>query len=264
MHDGRSTLILLNAWDAASAAVFARAGAPALGTTSAGVAWSVGRPDGERMAFADLVRTVSNICRVVRVPVSVDLERGFGADAAAVAGNAAAVMDAGAIGVNIDDGIDPETSGLRPAQIVGERIAAIREVANARGVPLFINARTDVYFLPPGAPQRRFAEASDRLQHYARAGADGVFAPGLTDTREIARLVAQVPLPLNVYAGYAGVPPVAELAAAGARRISVGCGPLQGLLGRAAEMAREILERGSYDGMLNAALPAASVNGLFL
>jgi 2-methylisocitrate lyase-like PEP mutase family enzyme len=234
-----------------------------LATTSAGVAWSAGYADGERMGFADLLRTVSNICRVVRVPVSVDLERGFGADAAAVAANAAAVIDAGAIGVNIEDGIDPETSELRPAEVVCERIAAIREIANARGVPLFIKARTDVYFLLATSAQRHFEEASDRLGKYARAGADGAFAPGLIETREIARLVAQVPLPLNVYAGYVGVPPVAQLAAAGARRISVGCGPLQGLLGRAAEMAREILERGSYDTMLTGALAAASVNELF-
>jgi 2-methylisocitrate lyase-like PEP mutase family enzyme len=263
LHAGPSPLVLLNAWDAASAAVFARAGAPALATTSAGVAWSAGYPDGERMPFADLLRTLSSICRVVKVPVSVDLERGFGADAAAVARNAAAVIDAGAIGVNIEDGFDPATKALRPAHIAAERIAAIRAAASARGVPLFINARTDVYFLPAEHPQRRFEEAAERLAQYARAGADGVFAPGLTDTGEIARLVARVDRPLNVYAGYAGVPPIAQLASAGARRISVGCGPLQGLLGQAEEMAREILERGAYDRMVQGALSAANVNGLF-
>jgi len=263
MHAGPSPLILLNAWDAASAAVFARAGATALGTTSAGVAWSAGYPDGERMGFADLLRTVSNICRVVALPVSVDIERGFGADAGEVARNAGEVIDAGGIGINIEDGFDPATNRLWPAQIAVERIAAIREVANARGVPLFINARTDVYFLGVQDPQRRFEEAAGRLQQYARAGADGAFAPGLTETSEIQKLAARIPLPLNVYAGYAGVPAVAQLAAAGARRVSVGCGPLQGLLGQAEEMAREILERGSYDRMLQGALAAASVNNLF-
>src|SRR5215207_9558696 len=97
LHAGPSPLILLNAWDAASAAVFARAGASAVGTTSAGVAWSAGYPDGERMEFRDLLRTVSNICRVVKVPVSVDMERGFGENASEVARNVAAVMDAGGI-----------------------------------------------------------------------------------------------------------------------------------------------------------------------
>ena len=263
MHAGPSPLILLNAWDAASAAVFARAGAAALGTTSAGVAWSAGYPDGEHMEFPDLLRTVSNICRVAKVPVSVDMERGFGADPAEVARNVAAVIDAGGIGVNIEDGIDPATNALRPALIAAERIAAIRAVANTRGVPLFINARTDVYFLPAQAPERRFEEAAERLAQYARAGADGVFVPGLIDTSEIARLAGRIELPLNVYAGYAGVPPVAQLAAAGARRISVGCGPLQGLLGQAEEVAREILERGVYNRMLRGALDATSVNGLF-
>ena len=263
LHAGPSPLILLNAWDAASAAVFARAGALALGTTSAGVAWSAGYPDGECMAFADLLRTVSNICRVVTIPVSVDIERGFGADAAEVARNAAAVIEAGGIGVNIEDGLDPATNALRPAHIAAERIAAIRAVANTRGVPLFINARTDVYLLPAQAPQRRFEEAVERLGQYQRAGADGAFVPGLTDTSEIARLAARVGLPLNVYAGHAGVPPIAQLTVAGARRISVGCGPLQSLLGQAEEMAREILQRGVYDRMLRGALAASSVNALF-
>jgi len=263
LHAGASPLILLNAWDAASAAVFARAGALALGTTSAGVAWSTGYADGERMAFADLLRTVSNICRVVAIPVSVDIERGFGANAAEVARNAAAVIDAGGIGVNIEDGIDPATNTLRPAHVAVERIAAIRAVADTRGVPLFINARTDGYFLPAPEPQRRFDDAAERLARYERAGADGAFVPGLTDTSEIARLAARVALPLNVYAGHAGVPPIAQLAAAGARRISVGCGPLQGLLGQAEAMAHEILEHGAYDRMLNGALDAGSVNGLF-
>jgi 2-methylisocitrate lyase-like PEP mutase family enzyme len=227
------------------------------------VAWSSGYPDGERMNFADVLRTVSNICRVVKVPVSVDMERGLGSDPGEVARNAAAVIDAGGIGFNIEDGIDPATNTLWPASIAAGRIAAIRAVASTRGVPLFINARTDVYFLPEQHPQRRFEEAAERLQQFALAGADGVFVPGLTDTTDIVRLVARVSLPLNVYAGYAGVPPVAELAAAGARRISVGCGPLQGLLGQAEEMAREILERGRYDLMVRSALPFASVNSLF-
>jgi 2-methylisocitrate lyase-like PEP mutase family enzyme len=263
LHDGPSPLVLLNVWDAASAAVFARAGAPALGTTSAGVAWSAGYADGEHMPFADLVRVVVNICRVVTVPVSVDIERGFGASAAEVARNVGALVDAGAIGVNIEDGIDGTTNVLRPAQEVAERVEAIRELGAARGVPLFINARTDAYFLPAPEPERRFEDAAARLLLYARAGADGGFAPGLTNTNEIARMAERIGVPLNVYAGYAGVPPITELSAAGARRISVGCGPLQGLLGQAQVMAKELLTEGRYDSMLQGALPVASVNELF-
>ena len=263
LHQGSSPLVLLNVWDAASAAVFARAGAPALGTTSAGVAWSAGYADGEHMPFADLVRVVVSICRVVTIPVSVDIERGFGASAAEVARNVGALVDSGAIGVNIEDGIDAAKNALRPAQDLAERVAAIRELASARGVPLFINARTDAYFLPAPEAERRFEEAAARLESYARAGADGAFAPGLTDTNEIARLAARIGVPLNVYAGYAGVPSIGALAAAGARRISVGCGPLQGLLGQAQVMARELLTEASYDSMLRGALPVASLNELF-
>lgn len=263
LHDGPSPLVLQNVWDAASAAVFARAGAPALGTTSAGVAWSAGYADGEHMPFADLVRVVVNICRVVTVPVSVDIERGFGASAAEVARNVGALVDAGAVGVNIEDGIDGATNVLRPAQEVAERVAAIRELGAARGVPLFINARTDAYFLPAPEPERRFEDAAARLRLYARAGADGGFAPGLTSANEIARMAARIGVPLNVYVGYAGVPPMTELSAAGARRISVGCGPLQGLLGQAQVMAKELLTEGRYDSMLQGALPVAGVNELY-
>jgi 2-methylisocitrate lyase-like PEP mutase family enzyme len=263
LHAGPSPLVLLNAWDAASAAVFARAGAPALGTTSAGVAWSAGYPDGEDMPFAELLRVAASVCRVVKVPVTVDAERGFGAGAAEVARNVSALMDVGAIGINIEDGFDPAAGALRPSAVVAERIAAVRAMADTRGVPLFINARTDVYFLPAGHPQRRLEEAADRLREYARAGADGAFAPGLVDPAEVTQLVARIDRPLNLYAGYAGVPPVAELFAAGARRISVGCGPLQGLLGQADRMARQILERGRYDLMVRDALDAGSANGLF-
>jgi 2-methylisocitrate lyase-like PEP mutase family enzyme len=263
LHQGPAPLVLLNVWDAASAAVFARAGAPALGTTSAGVAWSAGYADGEHMPFADLIRVVASICRVVTIPVTVDIERGFGDNAAAVARNVGALIDAGAIGVNIEDGIDPATKTLRPAQQLAERIAAIRELANTRGVPVFINARTDVYFLPRAEPDRQFEDAASRLESYTRAGADGAFAPGLTDTGEIERLASRIGIPLNVYAGYPGVPTIAQLAAAGARRISVGCGPLQGLLGRAQEIAEDLLTEGRYDSMFHGALPASSVNEFF-
>jgi 2-methylisocitrate lyase-like PEP mutase family enzyme len=263
LHQRSSPLVLLNVWDAASAAVFSRAGAPALATTSAGVAWSAGYADGEHMPFSDLVRVVANICRVVTVPVSVDIERGFGASRAGVAANVGALVDAGAIGVNIEDGIDETTNVLRAAQDLAERVAAIRALANSLGVPLFINARTDAYFLPAPDAEQRFEDAAARLELYIQAGADGAFAPGLTDTTEIARLAARIRVPLNVYAGYAGVPPIADLAAAGARRISVGCGPLQGLLGRVQEMARELLTEARYDTMFQGALSAASLNDLF-
>jgi 2-methylisocitrate lyase-like PEP mutase family enzyme len=215
------------------------------------------------MPFPDLLRVVAAICRVANVPVSVDVERGFGADVDAVARNVSALIDAGAVGVNIEDGIDPAAGALRPAGAVAERIAALRAMAAARGLPLFVNARTDVFFLPAAHPQRRLEEAVARLGEYARAGADGAFAPGLTDLAAIKQVAAAIGLPLNVYAGYAGVPTVAELAAAGARRISVGCGPLQGLLGQAEGMAREILEEGRWDRMVHGALDAGGVNRLF-
>jgi 2-methylisocitrate lyase-like PEP mutase family enzyme len=262
LHAGPGPLVLVNAWDAVSARVVERAGATAIGTTSAGMAWSLGYADGERMPASELLAACARICRVARVPVSVDMERGFGDSTQAVAEVAGALIGMGVAGINIEDGSVPGASGtaeLAPPEVLCERIAAIRKL-DAR---FFINARTDAYFVPWDDPAARFEEARRRARLYAAAGADGIFAPGMSSTDEIAKLAGAVKLPLNVYAGYAGAPPAEALARAGARRISLGCGPLQSALGLAGRIAAEAFAHGRFGTMGEGMLSVGELNGLF-
>jgi len=259
LHAGPAPLVLVNAWDAVSARIVERAGAAAIGTTSAGMAWSLGYADGERMPAGELVAACARICRVAGVPVSVDIERGFGDSTQAVRDVAGALVDMGAAGINIEDGARPGTRELAPPEVLCERIAAIRKL-DAR---FFINARTDAYFVPWDDPAARFGEALRRARLYAAAGADGIFVPGMSSPEEIAELADAVRLPLNVYAGYAGAAPAGELARAGARRISLGCGPLQSAMGLVGRIAGEAFAQGRFDAMGEGMLSVGEINGLF-
>jgi len=259
LHAGPAPLVLVNAWDAASARIVERAGAGAIGTTSAGMAWSLGYADGERMPVGELLAACARICRVASVPVSVDIESGFGDSALAVREVTAELIGMGAAGINIEDGTRPGSRELASPEVLRERIAAIRGL-DAR---FFINARTDVYFVPWEDPVARFEEALRRAKLYAAAGADGIFVPGMSDPDEIARLAAELGLPLNVYAGYAGAPSADAFARAGARRISLGCGPLQSALGLVNRIAGEAFEQGRFGTMGEGMLSVGELNALF-
>jgi 2-methylisocitrate lyase-like PEP mutase family enzyme len=224
-------LVLPNAWDAASARLVERAGAAAVATTSGAVAWSLGVPDGDRLPLELLAGAVERIAAAVAVPVTADVESG-GPD---VAATVRAVLAAGAVGINIEDGGGPV--GLHR-----DRVAAARE---AGGRDLFVNARTDLYLFGIGDPDDRLAETVARAGVYAEAGADGIFVPGVTDPQVLRTLAAEIPLPLNAMAG-PGAPAVDELAAVGVRRVSVGTGLAQAAYAAADRAARELLATGTY------------------
>ena len=258
-------LVLPNAWDAASAAVIAQAGAPAVATSSAGVAWSLGYRDGEQVPRADLFRSLRRIAEVVDVPVTADIEAGFGADQSQVGRTVAAVVQAGVVGINLEDA-PPHEPGLFEVPIAAGRIAAAREAAVAQGVPdLVINARTDVYMREIGAPKERPEEVLRRAEAFVAAGADCLFVPGLSDLPVLADLVARSPLPVSVFTGPGGAT-VAQLRAAGVRRITVGPALAQAAYTAAGELARELLNSGTLTasspwlgfGSLNALLPTVS------
>ncbi|MBB3640144.1 isocitrate lyase/PEP mutase family protein [Variovorax atrisoli] len=259
LHEGPAPLVLVNAWDAASARIVERAGSRAIGTTSAGMAWSLGYADGERMPVDELLAASARICRVASVPVSVDIESGFGDSAQAVREVAAELIGMGAAGINIEDGTLPGTRELASPEVLRERIAAIRGL-DAR---FFINARTDVYFVPWEDPAARFEEALRRAKLYAAAGADGIFVPGMSSPEEIARLSGALELPLNVYAGYAGALSADAFARAGARRISLGCGPLQSALGLVNRIAAEAFDQGRFGTMGEGMLSVGELTALF-
>jgi len=216
------TLILPNAWDAASAALIAGCGAAAVATTSSGISWALGVPDGEQLRRDEMISAVARIARVVEVPVSADLEAGYGPRPADVAATVEAAIDAGASGANLEDRDRSSAAILWPIDDQFERLAAARAAADRRGLPFVINARTDVYLAAVGAAEDREAMTLERAAHYRRAGADCLFVPGLLDRAVIERLVARAPLPINVMYGPGAGITIAELRAAGVRRISVG------------------------------------------
>ena len=253
LHRG-DILVLPNAWDAASARVFELAGARAIATTSAGVAAALGRPDGERVRRDDMLDALRRIVAAVDVPVSADVESGYGTTVAEVCATVAGVIDAGAVGVNLED-------AMRDTGVLVERVAAVRELAREKGVPLFVNARTDVWLRRGGDPRTHLDEGIARLRAYAAAGADGVFAPGLADPDTIARVAAAVDRPLNVLAG-PGVPPAPELARLGVARVTVGSGAMRATLGLVRRIADELLGDGTYRFLADA--PShAEVNAMF-
>jgi 2-methylisocitrate lyase-like PEP mutase family enzyme len=250
-------LRLPNCWDAASAAVIAAAGAPALATTSAGVAWSLGRPDGDALDRASAVDAVARTVRAVNVPVTADIESGFGATPKDVAETLAAVAEAGAVGVNIEDTTSEAPGSLRPVADQTERLAAAREGA---GPDLFINARIDIYLAGIGEEADRFDATVARAEAYAEAGADGIFVPGVTDPATITALVKTIRLPLNVLAS-PGAPAPSELERLGVARISLGSRVASAAYELARRAAVGLFEEDSYDAVAGG-IAYGTMNGL--
>lgn len=247
-------LLLANVCDAGEARLVESLGAKAIATTSAGVAWSHGQADGHHLSVSALVTTVEEIARVIRVPLSVDMEGGYANDAAAVGENVARVIGAGAVGINLEDGTDSP-------DLLCAKIEAARQAGDRLGVNLFVNARTDTYLRTTVAPERRVAETLARAERYGAAGANGIFVPGLVEAAAIREIAAGVRLPLNVLARI-GLPDAAALAALGVRRLSAGSGIQEARLGRTAALAREFLRTGASAPLADGAMAYRDLNVL--
>ncbi|MFS2241375.1 MULTISPECIES: isocitrate lyase/PEP mutase family protein [unclassified Microbacterium] len=247
-------LLLANAWDAASARLIESAGAPAIATTSAGVAWSLGCADGNVLAREEAIAAAARIVAAVTVPVTVDVEAGYADSAAGVERTVADVVESGAVGINIEDGL------LHPGDMA-DRISAARRAAARSGVPLFINARTDVFLGGVAAPAERLAETLRRARRYLDAGADGVFVPGVVDVDTIRVLVQEVDGPVNVMVG-PGAPTAAALSRLGVARVSAGSGVAQASYAVAHRAAAELLTTGTH-ASLAPAVDYAAMNSLF-
>jgi 2-methylisocitrate lyase-like PEP mutase family enzyme len=251
LHRAGDPLLLPNAWDVASAVTIAGAGARAIATTSAGVAWSLGVPDAADLGADRLAAVIERVVAAVPVPVSADIESGYGDVGATVT----AVVQAGAVGINLEDA--PGTDGrtlLDPAE-AADRIAAARAAADALGVPLWINARTDVHLR--GVPGDRLAETRVRAAAYAAAGANSIFVPGLLDLDALSTLSAD-PVPVAVMV-WPGAPAVSALTAAGVVRISLGSAIAEAAYAVAARAATEMLTLGTYDSVKDA-IPYGTMN----
>ncbi|MFJ1766849.1 isocitrate lyase/phosphoenolpyruvate mutase family protein [Amycolatopsis sp. NPDC088138] len=239
------TYVLPNAWDAGSAVLSANAGARVIATTSAGVSWGKGLPDGQHLTRDLAVSVVREIAAAVDVPVSADIEGGYGPGPSDVARTVRDIVGAGAVGINLEDSGAPE-GGLFGAEAQAARITAARDAATEAGLPnLTINARTDVYLAGIGAPEGRYDETLRRARAYADAGADTIFVPGLTDLDVITKLVEEAPIPVNIMAG-PGAPTVGELAEAGVRRVSLGASVAFAAYSLVVRATREVLTTGTY------------------
>ncbi len=248
-HRGPGVLILPNAWDVASARIFENAGFPAIATTSAGIAFSLGYPDGQRIPREEMLARIGRIVRAVHVPVTADIEAGYGSSAEAAATTTRELIQAGAIGMNLED-----------ASGTVEKIKAARAAAARLHAQIVVNASTDVYLLPGGNPDADYSEALRRLVAFREAGADCVFAPGLKDADTIGRLVKAVNCPLNILA-VPGTPSIPELGRLGVARVSLGSGPMRATLGLLRRAAEELKTSGTYSTM-EGAVPYAEVNKL--
>lgn len=248
-------LILPNAWDAASAKVIELAGAKAIATTSAGVAWAHGFADGHCLPIGKLVEAIAAIARVTALPISADAEAGYGDDPRQVGENIAALIGAGAVGINIEDGADSHERHLR-------KIEAARAAAERAGVALYINARTDVYLAKLVPPEQAVAETIRRGRACKQAGASGLFAPFAMKSEEIAEIAEGVELPLNVIS-WAGMPKAAELKRLGVRRLSAGTEIARAALNAARLAAEALLAEGDSDDLAARAGGRVNYNKLF-
>ncbi|MEV0644582.1 isocitrate lyase/phosphoenolpyruvate mutase family protein [Phytomonospora sp. NPDC050363] len=245
LHVPGRPLLLANAWDAASARIIADAGAPAIATTSAGVAWSLGVPDGDALDRDTAIALIARVVAAVDVPVTADIEGGFAHDAAGVGETLRLVAETGAAGVNLEDAGHGTGRPLLPVEEFAERLAAAAESG------VFVNARIDTYLRGVGDPAGRLDATLERAAAYVAAGADGIFVPGVVDVETATILAKGIDAPVNLLIG-PGAPSVAELAATGVARLSLGSGVAQAAYAVARRAARELLESGTYESVADA------------
>lgn len=247
LHQSGPGLLLPNAWDVASARLFEEAGFPAVGTTSAGVAFAQGFPDGQQIGREQMLEVVAKIAAALQAPVTADIEAGYGPTADDVAKTIRGVIEAGAVGVNLEDncGGGP-AKPLYSIEEQTERISAAREEAQQAGLgSLVINARIDTFLLRVGEEATRLQETVRRATAYLQAGASTIFVPGVVDPPTLKQLVSEIPAPLNIML-QPDAPPVSELFGLGVRRVSVGAGAMLATMGLVRDIARELREQGTY------------------
>jgi len=251
LHSGSEILLLPNVWDVASARLIEESGFKAAATSSAGIAFSLGYPDGQRISREQMLAVIARIAKAVRVPVTADVEAGYGKTPEDAGRTARAVVEAGAVGMNLEDAVADSPSVLVELPLQLEKIRAVREMASRLRIPLVLNARTDMYLLQIGDPAERYDETVRRLSAFREAGADCVFAPGLRDAPTIGRLVADLKCPINILAG-PGSPSVPELSKLGVARVSLGSATMRATVGCLRRIAQELKATGTYSNLEDA------------
>jgi 2-methylisocitrate lyase-like PEP mutase family enzyme len=263
LHQGPRILVLPNAWDVASARSMEEAGFPAIATTSSGVAASLGYPDGQRISREEMLEVVARIARAVRLPVTADMEAGYGTTVEEMIETAKAVVAAGAAGINLEDVTGDDESSQVELALQVEKIRAICATSSSLGVPLVVNARTDIYLIPIGEAATRFERTVERLRAYREAGAGCLFAPGIRDRETIAKLAKAVDAPLNILL-WPGCPSLGELEKLGVARASAGSAVMRATLGLVQRIGKELKEKGTYESLFESAVPFADVNRMMM
>ncbi len=257
-HHTRPVLLLPNAWDPMSARIFAAAGFTALATTSGGVAWALGYPDGQVAPWAEVVSATARIVRAAKVPVTADIEAGYAETPDELTAHVREIIRAGVVGINLEDGRNH--ADLRPIADAVERLRAARTAADREGVPICINARCDVFLVSGSTDTSHFAEALERCRAYLAAGADCVYPFGLRDPATIADFVKAVDGPVNV-TGRPGMPDAAALEKLGVARITIASAPTLVAMSSIQKMADD-LRTGAF-GSLTSAFNRADAQRLF-
>jgi 2-methylisocitrate lyase-like PEP mutase family enzyme len=261
-HRRKPLLLLPNAWDPISARLFAAAGFEAVATTSAGVAWALGYPDGQQAPWTDVVAATARIVRTAQLPVTADIEQGYGETLDQLAQSITDIINTGAVGINLEDGTKRAEAPLRSLDEAVDRIRAAREAARTTAVPIVINARTDLYLLNLGEERDRFEGAVRRGKAYLAAGADCVYPIGLVEPRTIGDFVKAVAGPVNIIA-QAGLPSVAELERLGVARVSTATGLTLLAMAEMRHAAEELRASGRFD-LLAAGMKHAEAQQLFV
>ena len=245
LHGNGRLLILTNVWDPIGARIVEAAGLPAVATASAAISASLGYQDGERLARSTMIAAVARVAQAVDVPVSADMERGYGESPEELAETIRLLVAAGAVGLNIEDSLG-DTHELRALDEQCARIRTVREVALAEGVPLVINGRTDAFFAPGLDGREQLEEAVRRAEAYAGAGADCIYPIGPGDRATVTALRARIRAPLNILAA-PGAMSLRELQDAGIERASFGPGLFRAALKRFTDNVAELAAFGSYE-----------------
>ena len=264
-HLGPKILVIANAWDAGSARVFEHAGMRAIGTGSAGIAFSHGYPDNERIPRDVIINATREIVRAVKVPVTADILTGLGDTVEAVVATVKEVIAMGAVGINIEDGTDEGSDGgprLIDVVLQEEKIRAVCEAVRNAGVPIVVNARTDSFWLKQGDANERLRVSIARANRYREAGANCLFVPAVADRETIRTLVKEINGPINILT-VPGCPSVGELEVIGVRRVSEGSGPMRASMMLTRRIAEELLLTGTYARFHGDAIAYAEANKLF-
>ena len=261
LHRAPPILLLPNAWDPMSARIFEAGRICGDRNDKRRACWALGYPDGENAPWEEVVAATCRIVKAVRVPVTADIETGYGETPEQVARNVTDIVRAGAVGINLEDGTAQAAQPIRTVEDAAARIRAARAAADAEGVPIVINARIDLYLKQIGDEATRFAETVRRADAYMAAGADCVFPFGLADLEVIGRLAAAIKAPINVV-GRAGMPGLAQLQTAGVARVSIASGAALVVMSLVQRIAEDLRHKGEFD-MLHASMKRIDAQRLF-